>query len=116
MHECARCGGEVEERYRFCPWCASPQRLKIVEFFRPHAQTDPGKALRVSCYLGPDRSDRHVRISVWSDAGAAEAAVSLGEPEARRLARFVLDTVAAPETLEDTVRLTVPDEAGTATN
>ena len=58
MGECAGCGGRVEESFRFCPWCAAPQRLKLVEFFRGLAVTerDRGKALRVSRYLGgPER-------------------------------------------------------------
>jgi hypothetical protein len=43
--------------------------------------------LRVSRYLGTD--DPHVRFSVWNDQGMAEAAVSLSEEEAERLADFV---------------------------
>jgi hypothetical protein len=87
---CASCGAAIEERFRFCPWCAEPQRLKLVEFFRPHA-IDHGKALRVSRYLAPP-GEGHVRFSVWSeldDVARAEAAVSLGEAEAARLARFL---------------------------
>lgn len=96
MRACARCGAGVEERFRFCPWCAAPQRLKLVEFFRPH-RLDRGKALRVSRYLGaPDGG--HVRFSVWTeldDRARAEAAVSLDEEEARRLARFIAGTAPA---------------------
>jgi hypothetical protein len=64
----------VEQSFRFCPWCATPQRLKLVEFFRGHAVTerDRGKALRVSRYLGPE-----------------PAAVSLDERETARLRRFL---------------------------
>jgi hypothetical protein len=61
-----------------------------VEFFRPH-RIDRGKALRVSRYLAAPGGG-HVRFSVWSelDEGArAEAAVSLDEAEAARLARFL---------------------------
>ena len=89
--ECAGCGGRVEDSFRFCPWCASPQRLKLVEFFRGRPMTDRerGKALRVSRYLGPRREERHVRFSVWSHAGVAEAAVSLDEDETLRLERFL---------------------------
>jgi hypothetical protein len=90
MRTCASCGAGVDERFRFCPWCAEPQRLKLVEFFRPH-RFDRGKALRVSRYLGaPDGG--HVRFSVWTefdDRARAEAAVSLDEDEASRLARFI---------------------------
>ena len=84
MAPCAQCGGEVEERCRYCPWCAAPQRRKLVEFFRAH-ERDHGKALRVSRYL----DERHVRFSVWDESGRAEAAVSLDEREAGRLARFL---------------------------
>jgi predicted amidophosphoribosyltransferase len=64
MRVCAECGGELEAAYRFCPWCAAPQRSKLVEFFRAHPRD-----------------------------GVAEAAVSLDELEAERLADFL----AAPE-------------------
>ncbi|MDX6448532.1 MAG: hypothetical protein QOD08_995, partial [Gaiellaceae bacterium] len=55
MTPCAQCGGEVEGRYRYCPWCAAPLRRKLVEFFRAD-ERDRGKALRVSRYL----DERHV--------------------------------------------------------
>jgi hypothetical protein len=83
--ECAGCGGKVEESFRFCPWCAAPQRLKLVEFF----PGDRRKALRVSRYMGPKPEERHIRFSVWSDEGVAEAAVSLDEGEAMRLRAFL---------------------------
>ena len=85
MRVCVECGGELEAAYRFCPWCATPQRRKLVEFFRAHPRDD-GKALRVSRYL---TEDPHVRFSVWSADGVAEAAVSLEEDEAERLAAFL---------------------------
>jgi hypothetical protein len=89
MRVCAECGGELAKAYRFCPWCAAPQRRKLVEFFRTHPH-DAGKALRVSRYL---TEDPQVRFSVWNAEGVAEAAVSLEEEEAERLAAFL----AAPE-------------------
>ena len=85
MRGCAECGGELEAAYRFCPWCAAPQRRKLVEFFRAHPR-DAGKALRVSRYL---TEEPHVRFSVWSADGVAEAALSLDEEEATRLAGFL---------------------------
>jgi hypothetical protein len=85
MRVCAECGGELEASYRFCPWCAAPQRRKLVEFFRAHPR-DEGMALRVSRYL---TEDPHVRFSVWSAEGVAEAAVSLEEAEAARLGAFL---------------------------
>ena len=90
MRVCTSCGAGIAERFRFCPWCAAPQRLKLVEFFRPHP-IDRGKALRVSRYLDSPGAG-HVRFSVWSDlddGARAEAAVSLDEAEAARLARFL---------------------------
>ena len=85
MAQCVRCGGELEERFRFCPWCAQPQRRKIVEFFSPHPR-DAGKALRITRYL---TEDPHIRFSVWNESGMAEGAVSLDEREAGRVARFL---------------------------
>jgi hypothetical protein len=85
---CRQYGGAVEAAYRFCPWCATPQRSKFVEFFRAHPLIEANMALRVSRYFGPERADRHVRFSVWS-GDRAEAAVSLTEEEAGRLSRFL---------------------------
>jgi hypothetical protein len=82
---CAECGGELAGAFRFCPWCAAPQRSKLVEFFRAHP-LDEGKALRVSRYLN---EQPHVRFSVWSEDGVAQAAVSLEEDEAGRLSLFL---------------------------
>src|SRR6185437_11858799 len=87
MAGCAACGEELEARFRFCPWCGAVQRRKLVEFFWPHANS-PGRALRVTRYLG---EERHVRFSVWDD-GVAKAAVSLDEAEAARLAEFLGET------------------------
>jgi len=75
----------VDDVFRFCPWCAAPQRSKLVEFFRAHPR-DGEKALRVSRYL---TDDPQVRFSVWDERGVATAAVSLEEPEAQRLATFL---------------------------
>jgi hypothetical protein len=92
MRECPDCAGPVEASFHYCPWCSAPQRRKLVEFFRPHPQVDGdrGKALRVSRYFGSVEGERHLRFSVWNESGRAEAAVSLDEEEAQRLARFVL--------------------------
>jgi hypothetical protein len=101
MRSCASCRSEVEERFRFCPWCGAAQRAKIVEFFSGHPLVgdDGAKALRVSRYLGETEESRHVRFSVWSEGGRtahAEAAVSLPDDEAERLARFLNDTAEVP--------------------
>jgi len=95
MTPCGQCGGEVEGRYRYCPWCAAPLRRKLVEFFRADDR-DQGKALRVSRYL----DERHVRFSVWDESGRAESAVSLGEDEAARLARFLGPPRPRPRTID----------------
>ncbi len=99
MRECQGCGGDVEAAYRYCPWCAEPLRVKLVEFFRGHVAIDGGKALRVSRYLTTERPGRHVRFSVWIESeqhARAEAAVSLDDGEAARLGRFLLDTAPRP--------------------
>jgi len=84
MAQCGQCGGTTEARFRFCPWCATPLRRKLVEFF-VGADQDAGWATRVSRYL----PQRRVRFSVWDESGTARAAVSLDEEEAARLAAFV---------------------------
>ncbi len=91
METCPQCGGRLERSFRFCPWCAAPLRAKLVEFFLPHPgiERDRGKALRVSRYLGGAPDERHVRFSVWNENGVVQAAVSLDEAEAARLAGFV---------------------------
>jgi hypothetical protein len=95
MARCRHCGGTVDDLFRFCPWCAAPQRRKVVEFFRAHPR-DGDKALRVSRYL---TDDPHVRFSVWDEGGVATAAVSLEEPEAQRLALFLAPPT--PRSLRD---------------
>lgn len=95
MRNCPGCGESVETRFRYCPWCAAPQRLKLTEFFPAHAGVECGRdrALRVSRYLDPE-AEQHVRFSVWNGDRAAirvEAAVSLPDDEAERLARFLLE-------------------------
>ena len=96
---CRQCGESVEEAFRFCPWCAAPLRSKLVEFFPAHplVESDAGRALRVSRYLGPTAEERHVRFSVWNEEGRAEAAVSLDEGEALGLSRFVAGTISTRE-------------------
>ncbi len=94
---CRSCAGELEQDFRFCPWCAAPQRLKLVEFFRG-AGDDRRRALRVSRYLAEGR----VRFSVWDETGTARAAVSLDEEEAGRLAGFLRQAGGrGPRLLED---------------
>jgi hypothetical protein len=80
----------VEDRFRFCPWCAVPQRSKLVEFFAPHPGKpgDARKALRVSRYFASEERPPQFRFSIWS-GDTADAAVSLSEEEAARLASFV---------------------------
>jgi hypothetical protein len=77
VHTCRHCGSGVEDRFRYCPWCAVPQRRKLVEFFAPHPGLpgDARKALRVTRYFG--------------DEDSADAAVSLTEEEAERVAAFI---------------------------
>jgi hypothetical protein len=88
----------MEQTFRYCPWCAAPQRLKITELFRPHSAIadGEGRLLRVSRYLGDREEERHVRLSVWEDLGSdrsrAEAAISLDDDEADRLAAFLRES------------------------
>jgi hypothetical protein len=95
MATCSRCAGEVEAAFRFCPWCGQAQRLKVTEFFFGHEGIEGAarRALRISRYFGDGPDERHVRFSVWSEAAPGrsrvEAAVSLEEDEAERVARFL---------------------------
>ena len=113
MRDCLECGGPVEAKFHYCPWCSAPQRRKLVEFFRSHAdvEADQGKALRVSRYFGRTGPERHVRFSVWNETGSAEAAVSLDEEEAQRLATFIL-VQAAPRPSRPRLLETVRGLAG----
>ena len=97
MSECGHCGAQTEARFRFCPWCAAPQRRKLVEFFHAHPR-DADKALRVSWYL---EEERQVRFSVWDEEGVATAAISLDETEAGRLASFLARAAPPARTLRD---------------
>ena len=90
----------MANEFRFCPWCATPQRTKLVEFFFPSARL-PGerlRALRVSRYL----AEGHVRFSIWDD-DVARAALSLDEDESLRLATF-LQTGCEPVPKEESLR------------
>ena len=91
MKRCRGCGNGVEDRYRYCPWCAAPQRRKLVEFFAPHpaVDADAQKALRVSRYFGDEGTAPQVRFSIWN-VDSADAAVSLTEEEQARLAGFLI--------------------------
>jgi hypothetical protein len=94
MVSCKDCGTEIESAFRFCPWCGRAQRVKVTEFFFGHAAIEgDARALRVSRYLGEETDERHVRFSVWSESELGktrvEAAVSLDESEAERVARFL---------------------------
>ncbi len=84
MHACRVCSGRIDGDYRYCPWCAAPQRAKLVEFFGGTGE-EAGRALRVSRYI----DERHVRFSVWDESGTAEAALSIDEAEAHRLSAFL---------------------------
>jgi hypothetical protein len=99
MRACRRCGGSTAERFRYCPWCAAPQRSKLVEFFSGTG-AEIGKALRVSRYT----DEGHVRFSVWDESGRAEAAVSIDEAESRRLAAFLAPAPHTPS-LRERLRL-----------
>ena len=102
MAQCRHCEENVAAEFRYCPWCAAPQRRKLVEFFRG-ADADARKALRVSRYV----PERRVRFSVWDESGTARAAVSLDDEEAARLAAFVAPPPTRRSRLLDDLRALV---------
>jgi hypothetical protein len=105
VHECRHCAKPVEDSFRFCPWCATPQRTKLVQFFAPHPDLpeEQAKALRVSRYLGSRDQEPQVRFSI-READAVRSAISLAEDEALRVAAFVAPVPSAREVLMDQVR------------
>ena len=94
MTYCSSCISPLDGRFRYCPWCGAVQRRKIVEFFHGRSVTEdePPRALRVSRYVEVEPERRHVRFSVWNESGDVQAAVSLDDEEAERVAKFLLDT------------------------
>jgi hypothetical protein len=102
MAQCPHCERDVAVEYRYCPWCAEPLRLKLVELFRG-ADDDEHRALRVSRYL----AERRVRFSVWDENGTARAAVSLDDDEAARLGAFVAPRRSLSQTLIGDLRALV---------
>jgi hypothetical protein len=86
---CVQCGQPIEPAFRYCPWCGAVQRRKLVEFFLGHERFDRGRSLRVSRYLRTTDQEPHVRFSVWDEKGEAQAAISIDEEEAARLAAFL---------------------------
>jgi hypothetical protein len=98
VRPCRSCGKQVEGEFRFCPWCATPLRRKLVEFFQPH-ERDQDRALRVSWYLD---DNPQVRFSVWDESGRAQAAISLDEAEAKRLGELLTRrALSRPRSLAD---------------
>jgi hypothetical protein len=82
---CPGCNRGVEAEFRFCPRCGAALRSKIVEYFPGNDDLGDG-ALRVSVYLEPPQ---HVRLSIWKEGPAAQAALSLDPWEADRLVDFL---------------------------
>ena len=72
----------------------------------PPSQADWAKALRVSRYFGDEETPPQVRFSIWF-VDKAEAAVSLSNEEAERVARFLRPPVRRPllGQLRDTLRI-----------
>jgi hypothetical protein len=108
VRACRGCERDLEDSFRFCPWCAAPQRTKFVEFFAVHPQVrqDAHKALRVSRYLGDDERPAQFRLSIWEGDGAT-AALSLDDAEAERLGAFLAPPHRRPllDQLRESLRL-----------
>jgi len=96
MARCSSCRGELGAEFRYCPWCAAPQRRKLVEFFLG-VDADARKALRVSRYLPEQR----VRFSVWDESGTARAAVTIDEEEAAKLATYLAPAPRRPRLVRE---------------
>jgi hypothetical protein len=75
----------------------------VTEFFPGRSRDgEASRALRVSRYFADEGREAEVRFSVWRDVEhgdmRADAAVSLDEPEAERLLRFLAEVPAPDET------------------
>ena len=96
---CRSCGQPIEREHRFCPWCATSQRRKVVALFPPHPEVEAsGRGLRVSRYFDPADGPPHTRMSIYGADGRVTCVVALDDESTNDLARFLesLDTGAAP--------------------
>jgi hypothetical protein len=80
----------------------------VVEFFAPHpAMTaDATKGLRVSRYFGDEDRPPQLRFSIWSGE-SADAAISLSNEEASRLAHFIAPLPQPRKPILDQIRETL---------
>lgn len=89
---CRSCGQAIEREHRFCPWCATPQRRKIVAHFPPHPEVQAsGRGLRVSRYFDPVDGPPHTRMSIYGPDGRIACVVALDDDSTNDLARFLED-------------------------
>jgi predicted amidophosphoribosyltransferase len=87
---CRSCGQPIEREHRFCPWCATPQRRKVVAQFPPHPDVEAsGRGLRVSRYLDPADGPPHTRVSIYGADGRVACVVALDDRSTTDLARFL---------------------------
>jgi hypothetical protein len=94
---CRRCGQAIEREHRFCPWCAAPQRRKVVAVFPPHPEVNAsGRGLRVSRYFDPVDGPPHTRISIYGPDERIAGVVALDDDSTNDLARF-LESLAVGE-------------------
>ena len=85
MHACKQCGGSIWSGVPVLPVvcrAAAREARRVL-----HAARAPRPARRSGSRATP--SEGHVRFSVWDESGVAEAAVSIDDEEAQRLAAFL---------------------------
>ena len=84
---CRSCGQSVEREHRYCPWCAAPQRRKVVALFPPHPDVEAsGRGLRVSRYFDPADGPPHTRMSIYGADGRIACVVALDDRSTTDLA------------------------------
>jgi hypothetical protein len=96
---CRSCGQPIEREHRFCPWCAPPQRRKVVALFPAHPDVEAsGRGLRVSRYFDPADGPPHTRLSIYGADGRITCVVALDDRSTTDLAGFLesLDPGTAP--------------------
>ncbi len=87
---CVRCGEQVDQEFRFCPWCATPQAGKAVAQFQAHPDVStPGRGLRVSRYFDPELGPPHTRLSIYDEDGRVLSVIALDDLRTSQLSAFL---------------------------
>ena len=85
MHACKQCGGSIGQAFRLLPVVLPRRSARSSSSSSPARAPSPARR----CGSRATPASGHVRFSVWDESGVAEAAVSIDDEEAQRLAAFL---------------------------